>query len=74
MQGYGARFVIYFTIIIDNLQGGQANPELYAIFFLLSFVFLPLLLFIYIYQEYIFLILLIRHFISKCDIRIFHRI
>ena len=54
--------------------GGQANPELYAIFFLLSFVFLSLLLFIYIYHEFIFLILSIRHFVSKCDIRIFHRI
>ena len=54
--------------------GGQANRELYAIFLLLSFLFLSLLLFIYIYQKYIFLILLIRRFISKCDIRIFHRI
>ena len=55
-------------------QGGQANPELYAIFFLLSFVFLSLLLLIFIYQEYILLILLIRLFISKYEIRIFHRI
>ena len=54
--------------------GGQANPELYAIFLLLSFVFLSLLLFIYVYQENIFLILLIRHFISKYYIMIFHRI
>ena len=35
-------------------QGGQAKPELYAIFFLRSFVFLSLLLFLYIYQGYIF--------------------
>ena len=35
-------------------QGGQAKPELYAIFFLHSFVFLPLLLFLYIHKGYIF--------------------
>ena len=59
---------------LGQYQGGQANPELYPIFFLLSFVFLALLLFLYTYQEYIFLTLQIRLFIFKCDIRIFHRI
>ena len=57
-----------------QMQGGDADQELYAIFFLCLFVFLLLLLFPYIYHLSIFLIYFISLFIFWCYIRIFPRI
>ena len=73
MPSYGDEMT-HLKMYNPGTQGGQAKPELYAIFFLHWFVFLPLLLFLYIYLRYIFLTLIIRPFISKCANRKFHRI